>query len=209
MSKSTRVLVVEDNFLVSQMTKETLKKLGYRVVGEAISGVEAVDMTQRLQPDVVLMDIKMPEMDGIEASRQIMELSPTPIVILTAYETVDLVRRASSAGVGAYLVKPPNAREMERAITIAIARFDDMMELRRLNMELKEALNNIKTLRGLIPICAACKKIRDDEGFWQEVEVYVRDHTDAQFSHGLCPDCAQRLYPGYYKPSRDDSSSDE
>ena len=199
MSDEIRVIIAEDNFLVSEMTKETLKKSGYAVVGEATNGRQAVEMTKSLRPDVVLMDIKMPEMDGVEASRQIQDECPTPVVILTAYETADLVREASTAGVGAYLVKPPDAHEMERAIIIAMARFGDMMELRRLNAELKEALDNVKTLSGLIPICASCKKIRDDAGYWHEVEVYVRDHTDAQFSHGVCPDCARRLYPAYFK----------
>ena len=70
-------------------------------------------------------------------------------------------------------------------------------ERERLIAELQGALDNVKTLRGLIPICAKCKKIRDDEGYWHEVEVYVRDHTEAQFTHGLCPDCFRELYPGY------------
>jgi len=209
MTSQVRVLIAEDNFLVSQMTRETLKRLSYRVIGEAVNGTEAVEMTQRLRPDVVVMDIKMPEMNGIEATRAIQARNPTPVVILTAYETAELVTQASDAGVGAYLIKPPNAREMERAIVIAMARFDDMTELRRLNAELQTALDNINTLQGLIPICAACKKVRDDEGFWQEVEVYVRDHTEAQFSHGLCPDCARRLYPDYFKPSKDEPLSDD
>ncbi len=195
MRKAKRVLVAEDSFLVSQMTHETLVKLGYEVVGEAVNGSQAVELTLSLHPDVILMDIKMPDMDGIEATRLIQMTQPTPVVVLTAYETVELVQQASDAGVGAYLIKPPNARDMERAIIIAAARFGDMMELRRLNAELHAALDSVETLRGLIPICAACKKVRDDEGYWQEVEVYVHDHTQAQFSHGLCPSCAHKLYP--------------
>jgi PAS domain S-box-containing protein len=70
-------------------------------------------------------------------------------------------------------------------------------ERERLIAELKEALANIKTLKGLIPICASCKKIRTDEGFWQQVDVYIRDHTEVEFSHGLCPDCLKKLYPGF------------
>ncbi len=70
-------------------------------------------------------------------------------------------------------------------------------ERERLIAELKEALANIKTLKGLIPICASCKKIRTDEGYWQQVEVYIRDHSAAEFSHGICPDCMQKLYPEF------------
>jgi hypothetical protein len=119
--------------------------------------------------------------------------------MLTAHAGMDLVREASAAGVGAYLVKPPNAREIERAITIARARFVDMIELRRVNADLEAALAQVKTLSGLLPICAACKKIRDDRGYWHEVEVYVRDHTEAEFTHGICPDCMHRLYPNYVR----------
>ena len=135
--KNVRVLIAEDDYLVSEMIKVELQKVGYAVVGEAMSGLEAVEKTASLQPDVVLMDIKMPDMDGLEATRRIYEYCPTPVVVLTAYETADLVKEASAAGVGAYLVKPSNAREIERAITIAMARFGDLMELRRLNTKLQ------------------------------------------------------------------------
>jgi signal transduction histidine kinase len=131
------VLIVEDNPLVGEMIKGLLEEAGYTVVGEAVDGFEAVEMTQSLRPDVVLMDIKMPGMDGIEATRLIYERCPTPVVMLTAYDTPEMVEEASAAGAGAYLIKPPNAREIEHAITIAMARFDDMMELRRLNAELQ------------------------------------------------------------------------
>jgi AmiR/NasT family two-component response regulator len=201
-----RVLIVEDDFLVGEMIRGLVEEIGHAVVGRAADGREAFEMTRSLRPDAILMDIAMPDTDGIEATRQILACCPTPVVILTAYETPELVARASAAGAGAYLVKPASAPEMERAIAVATARFDDMMELRRLNgelqarnTELQEALANIKILRGLLPICASCKRIRDDQGYWQQVEVYIRDHSEAEFSHGICPDCARKLYPNYYK----------
>jgi two-component system sensor histidine kinase/response regulator len=137
-NSDVRVLIAEDDYLVSEMVKGLLKEAAYSVVGEATGGREAIRMAQSLQPDVILMDIKMPDLDGIEATERISESCPTPVVVLTAYETPELVERASLAGVGAYLVKPPNVSEMERAITVAIARFDDLMELRRLNTALEE-----------------------------------------------------------------------
>ncbi|MFQ5575485.1 MAG: ANTAR domain-containing response regulator [Anaerolineae bacterium] len=199
-NQKIRVLIAEDDYLVSKMIRGLLDKIGYTIIGEASDGLEAVELTQRLKPDVILMDIKMPDIDGIEATRRIQECCPTPIVALTAFDTQKLVKRASEVGFGAYLVKPSNAPEMERAVTIAMARFDDMKELRRLNRELKDALVKVKTLSGLLPICASCKKIRDDQGYWQQVEIYIRDHSEAEFSHGLCPDCARTLYPGYFEP---------
>jgi len=197
--KQVRVLVVEDDHLVSEMVCGTLEEIGYLVLGEANDGREALAMVASLSPDVVMMDIKMPDMDGIEATRRIMEVHPVPVVALTAYENPELMREAVSAGLGAYLVKPSTAREMERAITVAIARFDDIMELRRLNEKLNETLAKVKQLSGLLPICASCNMIRDDGGRWQQLEIYIHEHSEAEFSHSLCPGCFKKLYPEYYR----------
>jgi AmiR/NasT family two-component response regulator len=198
-SDTVEVLLAEDDPLVSEMIRGTLEDLGYRVAGEAIDGQQAIELTRTLQPDVVLMDIEMPKKNGIEATRDIYEFCPTPVVILTAYETAALVEQASVAGAGAYLVKPPKARELERAIMIAMARFRDLIALRNLNEELRAALAKVKLLSGLLPICASCKKIRDDRGYWQQVEVYIRNHSEVEFTHGMCPDCMARYYPDYYE----------
>ncbi|MCB0222379.1 MAG: response regulator [Anaerolineae bacterium] len=190
---------------MSKMIRGKLEETGYIIVGEAADGREAVDLTRTEQPDVVLMDIEMPYLNGIEAAAEIQQHCPTPVVILTAYDTPELIIKASEAGIGAYLRKPPHAKELQIAITVAMARFGDLMELDRLNealrlrnKELQAALDQIKTLKGLLPICAQCKKIRDDEGYWHEVEVYIREHSDADFSHGICPSCLRILYPDFY-----------
>lgn len=201
-SKAIRVLVVEDDALVGEVIHALVEQIGYTVVGEASDGKQAVEMTRTLRPDVVLMDISMPAVDGIGAARQIQATCPTPIVVLTAYETPELVERAGEAGAGAYLVKPSNPRDMERAVTIARARFQDLVELRRLNAELQvhnkelqEALATVKTLSGLLPVCAKCRKVRNDQGYWQQVETYIREHSAVEFTHGICPDCWRELYP--------------
>jgi DNA-binding NarL/FixJ family response regulator len=208
-SQDIRVLIVEDDSLVSEMIHGLVEDLQYRVVGKATDGRQGVEMVETLHPDVVLMDIEMPRMDGLEATRRIYEQHPTPVVILSAYENPQLLKEASQTGVGAYLVKPPNMRQVERAIIIAMARFNDIMELRRINSELQirnkeieAAMAQIKTLSGLLPICSNCKKIRDDEGYWEQVEVYIAKHSDVDFSHGLCPDCMKKLYPDSYEKSQ-------
>lgn len=200
--KNLRVLVADDDFLVSREITRAVESAGFKIIGTASNGKEVVEMARSLQPDVIIMDIKMPELDGIQASGQIQESSPTPVVVLTAYESHHLLERASLSGVGAYLVKPPKPAEIERAVTIAMARHNDLVELRRLNKaiisqkeELEKALDEIKTLRGIIPICANCKKIRDDKGYWEQVEVYVSDRSEAEFSHSICPECLKVLYP--------------
>lgn len=135
--RENRVLIVEDDPLVSEMVIGLLEEIGYAVAGKAADGRQALKLAHSLRPDVILMDIQIPDIDGIEATRRIQESCPTPVVILTAYASPDLVARASAAGVGAYLLKPPSAFELDRAITIARARFEDLLELRRLNADLQ------------------------------------------------------------------------
>ncbi len=204
-NSSNRILIAEDDALVASVIEDELEKVGSTVIGKASDGLRAIELTKNLHPDVVLMDIEMPEMNGIEASQEIQKVCPTPIVVLTVYNTTDLTIQAAAAGVGAYLTKPPRANELSRAITIARARFNDMRELVRLNRELQDALSKVKTLSGLIPICANCKKIRDIQGNWHQIEKYIQSHSHANFTHGICPECVKVLYPEigipYNKPN--------
>ena len=131
-----RALVVEDDFLVAAMVQGMLRQIGCEVVGWATGGEEAVSLALAHMPDVVVMDIQLnDEVSGIEAARRISERWPMPVVILSAYESPELLQEATRAGVGAYLLKPPDERDLERAITIARARFQDLVEIRRLTGE--------------------------------------------------------------------------
>ncbi len=200
MGDQAKILIAEDNFLVGEMVQSVAEDAGCIVVGRAVDGRQAVEMTTELRPDVILMDIKMPGLDGIEATEIIQDRCPTPIVILTAYDTPEMLEKASAIGVGAFLGKPPKVRELSQAIVIARARFGDLLRLRRANealqtrtKELEEALAKIKTLRGLIPICSSCKRIRDDTGYWQQLEKYITEHSEADFTHGLCSECLKQM----------------
>ena len=209
--RKIKIVIAEDDYLVSMMIKGLLEQIGYTVVGEAVNGEEAVEMAESLKPSIVLMDVRMPGMNGIEATKLIYERCPTPVVMLTAYESSELVEQASEAGAGAYLTKPLNMQEVTRSISIAMARFEDMMTVRRLNKELETrnnelevALAKVNILSNLLPLCASCKKVRDDDGYWQEVERYIQEHTDIEFSHGFCPDCLTRLYPNVSNKKEDE-----
>ncbi|KAF0187797.1 MAG: two component system response [Desulfobulbaceae bacterium] len=190
-----RLVIAEDDFLVCEEIKRILRDSAYEVVGEAGNGKQAIRMVSELRPDVVLMDIKMPEMDGLEASRRITAECPTPIVIMTAYETADLLETASQAGVASFLTKPPQLADINRAIPIAMARHTDLMELRRVNRELQTALDEIKTLRGILPMCSYCHKIRTEDDSWVDVATYIYKNTEADVSHGICPDCLKEQFP--------------
>jgi response regulator NasT len=124
-----RVIVADDESIICMDLREMLGNLGYLVVGEAGDGQSVVNLARELRPDVVLMDIKMPGMDGIEASRTLTEERIAPVVLLTAFSQRDLVERAKEAGVVGYLVKPVQEADLTPAIEIALARFIEFREL--------------------------------------------------------------------------------
>lgn len=138
-ARDVRVLIVEDEALVSEFIRHALESAGYRVAGCAADGAEALEMAQASRPDVVIMEIDLPGMDGLEVARQIQAAAPLPVVVLTAHETPELVERAGAAGVAAYLTKPPDARELDRAISISLARFAELQALRREKAALEAA----------------------------------------------------------------------
>lgn len=221
-----RILVVEDDYLVSVEIVRVLKEKNYDVIGLAYNGEEGVEKCCSLIPDIVLMDLKMPKMGGLEATKKIQKLCPTPVVILTAHETTELVEQASEVGASSYLVKPLKSGEIDRAIIIALARQKDLQKLRELTKQLQEEieiriqsekklkesednlrsrLSQIKTLESILPICSSCKKIREPDSdpknmdSWEQIESYISNKTTSQFSHGICPDCVKKLYPKLYE----------
>ncbi|MEI6245202.1 MAG: response regulator [Acidobacteriota bacterium] len=194
-----RVLLVEDETLVAEVTAAALTSCGVQVIGRAYDGRRAVELTATLKPDVVVMDVQMPELDGIAAAREIQARCPTPVVMLTVHAEQATALEAAEAGAGAFVVKPGTPDELLRAIIVSMARFADLQQLRRVNAELREALDTVKTLSGYLPICAHCKKIRDGEGAWHPIESYISDHSQARFSHGLCPSCIPKYFPGEAK----------
>jgi YesN/AraC family two-component response regulator len=142
----------------------------------------------------------MPGMDGLEVVRRVRaaetDRPPYLIMLTTKGEKADIIA-GLEAGANDYLAKPFDAGELRARVEVGRRLVETQNALAEKIGELRRVLAEIKTLRGIVPICAGCKKIRDDNGFWQQVEVYVRDHSEAEFSHGLCPDCIKRLYPEF------------
>jgi AmiR/NasT family two-component response regulator len=133
------VLIVEDDFLTSEMLRGLVEDLGLSVIGNATTGTEAVRLAKFLKPQLILMDIDIPETDGIRATELIEKESPTPIVIVTSDGSIEWVQKAEAAGAGAYVVKPPCISDLEKAIMIAFARFKDQQENQRLKKLLAKA----------------------------------------------------------------------
>ena len=140
----TRVIIADDESLIRMDLREMLTNLGYLVVGEVADGRSAVNQARELRPDVVIMDIKMPDMDGIEAAKILTEERIAPVVLLSAYSQRDLVERAREAGVVAYLVKPYREEELSPAIEVALARFAEFKDLQKQVSDLQEALETRK-----------------------------------------------------------------
>lgn len=142
------ILVVEDDPLANQLICRQLELEGHNIAGRAFDGRQAVEMTKELGPDLVLMDLQMQENNtghtnmeaGAIATQRIQEQCPTPVIILTAHENPTLISKAKAVGAGAYLLKPPKMQEIERAAAIAIARFNDLPEMRHLNEKLQEEI---------------------------------------------------------------------
>jgi sigma-B regulation protein RsbU (phosphoserine phosphatase) len=195
-----RILIAEDDFTSRTVLKGILKKAGHEVV-ETVDGAAAWNALQ--QPDaprIAVLDWMMPEMDGIEVVRKVLALQsekpPYLIMLTTKGEKADIVA-GLSAGANDYLSKPFDAGELRARIEVGRRMIEMQDTLARKVNELHQALEQIKTLRGILPICSNCKKIRDDQGYWNQVEVFIHDHTEADFSHGMCPECMKKLYPEF------------
>lgn len=142
----TRVVIADDESVIRTDLREMLTNLNYLVVGEAGDGKSAVQTARELKPDVVIMDIKMPDLDGIEAAKILTQEQIAPVLLLTAYSQRDLVDRAKEAGVVGYLVKPFREQEILPAIEIALARFQEFRELKKETADLQETLETRKVV---------------------------------------------------------------
>ena len=140
----TRIVVADDESIIRMDLREMLTGLGYSVVGEAGDGLTAVNVAREVRPDLVIMDVKMPEMDGIEAAKLLTEERLAPVLLLTAFSERDLVRRAGEAGVVGYLVKPFGETDLVPAIEIAIARFQEFRTLEKEATDLRDTLETRK-----------------------------------------------------------------
>ncbi len=192
----TRILVVEDESIIAADIAMSLRNLGYEVTATVASGEQAINKIEADNPDIVLMDIVLKgRMDGIDAAEQIRSRFRVPVVYLTAYADEKTLERAKVTEPFGYIMKPFQETDLRVAVQIALYKAKMEEEREELITELQEALATIKTLSGLIPICAWCKQIRNDTGYWQAVEQYIAEHSKAEFTHGICPKCQEKYFP--------------
>ncbi len=198
-----RIMVVEDEWVIAEDIQKSLKDLGYTVSSAVATGEEAIRRAEEDKPDLVLMDIVLKgEMDGIGAASQIHSRFKIPIIYLTAYDNKDILERAKITGPFGYMIKPFEERELHTTIEMALYKHKLEGERERLVQQLQVALSNVKLLSGLIPICSSCKKVRNSKGNWENVELFIRNHSEADFSHGICPGCCKKLYPDLFEDKK-------
>jgi len=183
------ILIVDDQEVNVLLLERMLRGAGYVSINSTMDPHEVCELHRKNRYGLILLDLLMPGLDGfkvMEGLKEIEEGSYLPVLVITAQPDQKL--RALRAGAKDFVSKPFDLAEV-------LARVHNMLEVRLLYAELQKALENVELLSGLLPICMWCKKIRDDQGYWNAIEHYLGQHSEAEFSHGICPDC-KRKYSG-------------
>ena len=186
-----RILLIEDNEDDFILFKQLLSKSRF-LSAELLWAKrirEALPMIAEGNIDLILTDLALPDGKGFETIKKLNEVvKKVPIIVLTSNSDERLALYILRAGAQDYLIKGQvTTYDLVRSIRYS-------MERKALVAELQESLDNIKTLKGLLPICSSCKKIRNDQGYWKTVEAYIQEHSHAQFTHGLCPQCMTKYF---------------
>jgi phosphoserine phosphatase RsbU/P len=187
-----RVLIAEDEIVSRLLLESILREWGYEVVS-ASDGREAWDALQAPDaPRLAILDWQMPGLDGLEVCRRARATPATEslyLLLLTGKGGTENVVAGLRAGANDYIAKPFDLDELSARLSVGRRVVELQQSLAERVAELERTLTQVKTLQGLIPICAWCKKVRNDANYWQQVEDYIGEHSDARFSHGICPDC--------------------
>lgn len=202
------ILVVEDHPATRRLL-QTILEIEFNVIITG-NGEEALPLIKENPSiDLILLDVIMPGLNGYEVCESIKANQQTrdiPVIFLTALTEDHDEERGFAVGVTDYIVKPISRLRLLARIRNQLKLRQKQQELEQKNCTLQAALEQIKTLHGILPICSFCKQIRNDHGAWQRLEVYIQKHSDAEFSHSVCPECMKAHYPEYF-PSKPKSGS--
>jgi sigma-B regulation protein RsbU (phosphoserine phosphatase) len=191
-----RVLIAEDDPTSRRLLQVTLEKWGFEVE-VCCDGHDAWQSLQRDDaPQLAILDWMMPGIDGLEICRRLRELPQQRIcyaVLLTAKDQKQDLAEGLTSGADDYIVKPFDPRELKARLQVGLRLLSLQRALAARVSDLEEALAQVKLLQGLLPICSYCKNIRDDNNYWQQIESYVSAHSEAQFSHSICPTCYEKV----------------
>lgn len=190
-----RILIAEDDPMSGFLLKTTLTNWGHEVI-TTTDGSQALEVLQSADPPpIAILDWMMPILDGSEICRRLRassEAASIYILMLTAKGDRKDMLDGLAAGADDYLRKPFDAEELRARLDVGVRMVEIQQVLHKKVYELEAALGQVKQLQGILPICSYCKQVRDDKNYWQEVDAYVSSHSEAEFSHGICPDCYQK-----------------
>ena len=191
-----RILIAEDDAVSRRVLEATLAKWGYEIV-VTTDGLQALEaLTHPGAPSLAVLDWMMPGLDGSEVCRRARQAAGDRLlylILLTAKGRKEDIVEGLTAGADDYVVKPVDRSELKARINVGERILRLQTELATRVKELELALSKVKLLQGLLPICCYCKRIRDDQNYWQQVEGYISSHSEAQFTHGICPDCREKI----------------
>lgn len=191
-----RLLIAEDDPVSRRMLEAMCRSWGYEVTS-AEDGRAALDILLGDDaPSLVILDWMMPEIDGLEVLKQIRARSPEKlsyIIVLTARAAKDDIVRALDAEADDYVIKPFDYHELRARIRVGARVVALQVALGERVKELENALSRVKSLQGLLPMCSYCKRIRNDRNYWQQVESYIAERSEAEFTHGVCPHCYETI----------------
>jgi phosphoserine phosphatase RsbU/P len=194
--RPVRVLIAEDDAVSRAFLAVTLREWGYEVVETSDGGAAWRALAKLDAPRLAILDWMMPHLDGLELCAKIRRSPPhsgTYVILLTARRKREDVLRGLRAGADDYLTKPFDREELQARLQVGQRVLDLQASLSEHLRELEAALRSVQKLQGLLPICAYCKKIRNDQNYWQQVESYLSEHLQAQFTHGICPECFEKI----------------
>jgi sigma-B regulation protein RsbU (phosphoserine phosphatase) len=195
-----QVLIAEDDPISRKLLELKLDHDGYDVVSATDGGQAWAGLVQEGGPKLAILDWMMPVMDGTEVCRRVRaepSLSYVYVILLTAKSRREDRSQGFEAGADDYLTKPFDTQDLRARVAVGRRIIELQTALEQKVGELRDALTHVKQLQGLLPICMYCKKIRDDESIWHQLESYIETHSDAAFTHSLCLDCMTTHYPGF------------
>ena len=198
MNENINILIVDDDPEVLFATVRIIEAEGYKAKS-ASSGSECRTLAGEYHPDLILMDVVLPDIEGTELCRELKsdpDLKDTYIILISGMKKTS-IEQASGLDVGAdgYIARPISNQELKARVNAMVRIIKAERERDRLIIELREALKHIKRLSGLLPLCSHCKQVRDDKGYWNQIDAYLQEHSDVDISHSICPDCAKKYYP--------------
>ena len=192
-----KILIAEDDSVSRFILEASLKKWGYDFIS-CCDGNEAWRALEKdnTPPKLAIFDWEMPGLNGLELCRRIRQthkLKSIYVLMLTMRDSKEDIVKGLDGGADDYIVKPFDGGELQARLNVGIRIVELQDNLTKRVLELEESLSRVKLLQGLLPICSYCKKVRNDKNYWEQVEGYISKHSEAQFSHGICPDCYEKF----------------